>query len=198
MIATRTDAVTARVLPMTFRDRGEGGFRRVADRLRARRREEIYEDIATPTCLCPCRRAGDAEHRARRTGVQTEVPGGEVLRHRESRGERLPDSELVVCRHIASRQPGRRLDLLARRHLREGRRRQHPAEGVSTSSGQASADDRKSVVGTYDVVYVGMAAAGRRGGLRGRLMSHARSKRRGKKWSHFSAFVVWDNIRDEE
>jgi hypothetical protein len=50
----------------------------------------------------------------------------------------------------------------------------------------------------YDVLYVGMAAAGRRGGLRGRLISHARSKRKGKLWSHFSAFEVWDNVRDEE
>ena len=50
----------------------------------------------------------------------------------------------------------------------------------------------------YDVLYVGMAAAGRRGGMRGRLMSHARSKRKGKLWTHFSAFEVWDNIRDEE
>jgi hypothetical protein len=50
----------------------------------------------------------------------------------------------------------------------------------------------------YDVLYVGMATAGRRGGLRGRLMSHARSERKGKLWTHFSAFEVWDNIRDEE
>jgi hypothetical protein len=50
----------------------------------------------------------------------------------------------------------------------------------------------------YDVLYVGMAAAGRRGGMRGRLMSHARSKRKGKLWTHFSAFEVWDNIRDDE
>jgi len=50
----------------------------------------------------------------------------------------------------------------------------------------------------YDVVYVGMAVAGRRGGIRGRLLSHARSKRRGDRWTHFSAFEVWDNIRDEE
>ena len=50
----------------------------------------------------------------------------------------------------------------------------------------------------YDVLYVGMAAAGRRGGMRGRLMSHARSKRKGELWTHFSAFEVWDNIRDEE
>jgi hypothetical protein len=51
---------------------------------------------------------------------------------------------------------------------------------------------------TYDVLYVGMAAAGRRAGLRGRLRSHARSKRKGELWTHFSAFEVWDNIRDEE
>jgi len=50
----------------------------------------------------------------------------------------------------------------------------------------------------YDVLYVGMATAGRRGGLRGRLLSHARSRRRGRLWTHFSVFEVWDNIRDEE
>jgi hypothetical protein len=50
----------------------------------------------------------------------------------------------------------------------------------------------------YNVLYVGMAAAGRRGGLRGRLMSHARSERKGKLWTHFSAYEVWNNIRDEE
>jgi hypothetical protein len=50
----------------------------------------------------------------------------------------------------------------------------------------------------YEVLYVGMAAAGRRTGLRGRLSSHARSKRKGKLWTHFSAFEVWDNIRDDE
>ena len=48
----------------------------------------------------------------------------------------------------------------------------------------------------YDVVYVGMARAGRRGGIRGRLSSHF--KRKGDLWTHFSAFVVWDNIRDDE
>jgi hypothetical protein len=48
----------------------------------------------------------------------------------------------------------------------------------------------------YDVLYVGMAAAGRRGGIKGRLTSHAKRKR--NLWTHFSAFEVWDNIRDEE
>jgi len=33
-------------------------------------------------------------------------------------------------------------------------------------------------------------------GVRGRLESHV--KRKGDLWTHFSAFEVWDNIRDEE
>jgi hypothetical protein len=45
----------------------------------------------------------------------------------------------------------------------------------------------------FDVVYVGMAT---RGGIRGRLRSHGRSKR--DLWTHCSVFEVWDNIRDDE
>jgi hypothetical protein len=48
----------------------------------------------------------------------------------------------------------------------------------------------------FDVQYVGMAAAGRRGGIKGRLTSHA--KKKSDLWTHFSAYVVWDNIREEE
>jgi hypothetical protein len=44
----------------------------------------------------------------------------------------------------------------------------------------------------FDVVYVGMATRG----IKGRLKSHL--KRKGDLWTHFSAFEVWDNIRDEE
>ena len=44
----------------------------------------------------------------------------------------------------------------------------------------------------YDVVYVGMT----RRSIRGRLLSHEKTK--GDRWTHFSAFEVWDNIRDEE
>lgn len=55
---------------------------------------------------------------------------------------------------------------------------------------------RHSAKDHYDVLYVGMARAGRRGGIRGRLTSHSRKK--GDLWTHFSAFEVWDNIRDEE
>lgn len=35
-------------------------------------------------------------------------------------------------------------------------------------------------------------------GIRRRLDSHRRSKRKGPLWTHFSVFEVWDNIRDEE
>lgn len=49
-----------------------------------------------------------------------------------------------------------------------------------------------------NVVYVGMACAGRRGGIRSRLRGHRNSRRKGSRWTHFSIFKVWDNIRDEE
>jgi hypothetical protein len=57
---------------------------------------------------------------------------------------------------------------------------------------------RKSDRDKYDVLYVGMATAGRRGGIKGRLKSHAKSSRKGKLWTHFSVFAAWDNIRNEE
>jgi hypothetical protein len=50
----------------------------------------------------------------------------------------------------------------------------------------------------FDVQYVGMAAAGGRRGLRGRLNSHARSRKRGELWTHFSVYEVWGNVRDDE
>lgn len=50
----------------------------------------------------------------------------------------------------------------------------------------------------FRVLYVGMTAAGRRGGIRGRLLRHAKSERKGDLWTHFSAYEVWDNVRDEE
>jgi hypothetical protein len=46
----------------------------------------------------------------------------------------------------------------------------------------------------YDVQYVGMAKTG----IRGRLLAHVKSKRKRDLWTHFSAFEVWDNIRDEQ
>ena len=55
---------------------------------------------------------------------------------------------------------------------------------------------RKSGKDKYYVVYVGMAAAGHRSGIRGRLSSHARKK--SGLWTHFSVFEVWDNITVEQ
>lgn len=49
---------------------------------------------------------------------------------------------------------------------------------------------------TFDVVYVGLSASSKRGGIRGRLNKHRIKK--GNKWTHFSAFKVWDNITDQE
>jgi len=50
--------------------------------------------------------------------------------------------------------------------------------------------------GVYDVVYIGMAR-GAKSGMRGRLGRHARGINKDK-WTHFSIFEVWDNIREEE
>jgi hypothetical protein len=57
---------------------------------------------------------------------------------------------------------------------------------------------RKSGLPHQNVQYVGMATAGTRRGVRGRLISHRQSKRKGDLWTHFSVFQVWDNIRDDE
>ncbi len=48
----------------------------------------------------------------------------------------------------------------------------------------------------YDVVYVGMAGGEVKSGIAGRLRSHVRKKK--KKWTHFSAYEVWENIRESE
>ena len=51
-------------------------------------------------------------------------------------------------------------------------------------------------MGSYNVVYVGMAGAGQGGGIRRRLNSHKRNKP--GLWTHFSVFEVWDNITEAE
>ena len=53
--------------------------------------------------------------------------------------------------------------------------------------GKVSADSHH-----YDLLYVGMAVRS----IRTRLNAHYRHK--GKLWTHFSCFEVWDNISDEE
>lgn len=49
----------------------------------------------------------------------------------------------------------------------------------------------------FDVLYVGMAG-GTKAGIGGRLRAHARSRRKGKLWTHFSIFEVWENVREED
>ena len=55
---------------------------------------------------------------------------------------------------------------------------------------------KKRPYGCFDVVYIGMAAGTKTASIRGRLRVHRRKKE--KLWTHFSAFEVWDNIREEE
>ncbi len=55
---------------------------------------------------------------------------------------------------------------------------------------------KKQPDGRFDVVYIGMAAGIKTASIRGRLRVHRRKK--DKLWTHFSAFEVWDNIREEE
>jgi hypothetical protein len=47
----------------------------------------------------------------------------------------------------------------------------------------------------FNVVYVGIARAGR-GGIRRRLLAHRKNK--GAEWTHFSILEVHDNIRNDE
>ena len=49
----------------------------------------------------------------------------------------------------------------------------------------------------YDVVYVGMAGDSK-AGIKGRLMSHSRSKTKSDLWTHFSLFEVLSKITENE
>jgi len=101
----------------------------------------------------------------------------------------MPESELRLVRHFAEFRPKdeiknlphnlRGIYVLYKRHLT----RRHKKKKTKKKTEQ------------YNVVYVGMTT---RGGIRGRLLSHQRSRRKRELWSHFSAFEVWDNIRNDE
>lgn len=91
----------------------------------------------------------------------------------------MPESELRLVKRIAEFIPKDRAKLLPRM-----------LRGIYVLYKQRPNGGRLK----YDVQYVGMATAG----MRSRLLSHTRSKRKGKLWTHFSAYEVWDNIRDEE
>lgn len=95
----------------------------------------------------------------------------------------MPQSELRLVKRSA--------EYIEKQRVRELPRRLRGIYVLYRRQGSGSAEK-------YRVVYVGMAAAGRRGGIRGRLVRHERSKRKTAIWTHFSAFEVWDNIRDDE
>jgi hypothetical protein len=58
-------------------------------------------------------------------------------------------------------------------------------------------EDNSSSEKRYDVQYIGMSR-GDRLGIKGRLRSHRRSKRKSGEWTHFSVFEVWDNVTKED
>ena len=91
----------------------------------------------------------------------------------------MPESELRLVRRLAEFRPKEEVKLLP-----------HGLRGIYVLYKLRRTGSGKK----YNVLYVGLA----RGGLRGRLLSHARSRRKAGLWSHFSAFEVWDNIRNEE
>jgi hypothetical protein len=43
-----------------------------------------------------------------------------------------------------------------------------------------------------------MAGGEKKAGIGGRLRAHAKNTIKSRQWTHFSAFEVWDNIREEE
>jgi hypothetical protein len=92
----------------------------------------------------------------------------------------MPQSELRLVKRLAEFRPKADVQRLP-----------HGLRGFYVLYKKRFARGRKE---SFNVVYVGMAA---RGGIRGRLLSHQRSKRKGNLWSHFSAFEVWDNVRNE-
>ena len=56
---------------------------------------------------------------------------------------------------------------------------------------------KKRRSGKFDVVYIGMAG-GIKAGVRGRMISHSKSKNKGTLWTDFSVFEVWDNVTEAE
>jgi hypothetical protein len=96
------------------------------------------------------------------------------------REDQIPASELrLICR------AGQWIPKSARNHI---------PQGVRGIYALLWSNRRKPK--TYNVVYIGMANGSR--GIRSRLNSHARSKRKGDKWTHFSFFEVWPNITESE
>jgi hypothetical protein len=91
----------------------------------------------------------------------------------------MPESPLRLIKRFAEFQPKERVKWVPRRR-----------RGLYVLYQFSESDGKKY----FDVVYVGMAKQG----IRGRLEAHVKSPKKAGLWTHFSAFEVWDNIRDEE
>jgi len=89
----------------------------------------------------------------------------------------MAESSMRLIKRIAEFQPVENVKLVppGRRGLYVLYRRRKQGDGVF-----------------FNVVYIGMGTTG----IRARLKTHRRNK--DGLWTHFSAFEVWDNIRDEE
>lgn len=107
----------------------------------------------------------------------------------------MPESELRLIKRCAELRPKDQVDRVPR-----GLRgvyvlfEYHPYE--RKRKGRNPGRRKGRYKGWFDVVYVGMAGVGHRAGARGRLKQHL--KKKGRLWSHFSVFEVWDNIREDE
>lgn len=97
----------------------------------------------------------------------------------------MPESELRLVR--------RRAEFISRDHLNELPKKLRGFYVLYRELPKSVGGRKK-----YEVLYIGMATAGQRGGIHGRLTAHKNSKRKGDLWTHFSAFEVWDNIRHDE
>jgi hypothetical protein len=91
----------------------------------------------------------------------------------------MPASELRLIKRCAEFRPRDEVKLVP-----------HNTRGIYALLGKKPGDK-------FDVVYVGMAG-GQKAGAHGRMRSHAKSKTKGKLWTHFSLFEVWDNITQAE
>jgi hypothetical protein len=100
-------------------------------------------------------------------------------RDRQSILNNMPESPLRLIKRFAEFEPKEKIDLVPRK-----RRGLYVLYCLKPIDGKDH----------FDVVYVGMTTSG----MRGRLFKHAKSKRKGNLWTHFSAYEVWDNIRDKE
>jgi hypothetical protein len=108
------------------------------------------------------------------------MPQPSPSRLRPKRRALVGESPLRLVKWVAEFRPIDEVKMLPRR-----------LRGIYVLYKQHAVQGRKN----FNVLYVGMVKLG---GIRGRLEAHSKSERKKGLWTHFSAYVVWENIRDEE